>query len=86
MENNNRKRKGWIEGAPRAVWPVAIVFASVFIGVGLSWRMPEMNLAARDWLLRSSGEIAPPQRIGRQPSPRRRDAGSESTHFPTLDL
>ncbi|HEY8460385.1 MAG TPA: CHASE2 domain-containing protein [Blastocatellia bacterium] len=59
MENNNGKRKGWIEGAYRAVWMVVIVFASVFIGVGLSWRMPELNLAVRDWLLRSRGKIAP---------------------------
>jgi CHASE2 domain-containing sensor protein len=59
MESNNRKRKGSIEGAYRAIWPVAIVFASVLIGVGLSWRMPELNLAARDWLLRSRGKIDP---------------------------
>jgi len=63
MKNGNRGRKGWIEGAHRAVWLVAIVFASVFIGVGLSWQMPELDLAACDWLLRSRGKIAPPPEI-----------------------
>src|SRR5215475_6473349 len=63
MENSNRERKGWVEGARRAVWLVAIVFVSILIGVGLSWRMPELDLAARDWLLRSRGKIAPPPEI-----------------------
>jgi signal transduction histidine kinase/CHASE2 domain-containing sensor protein len=63
MEKDNRGKKGWIEGAQRAVWLVAIVFASVFIGVALSWRMPELDLAARDWLMRSRGKIAPPAEI-----------------------
>src|SRR5215475_13538144 len=63
MENGNRGRKRWVEGARRAVWLVAIVFVSVLIGVGLSWRMPELDLAARDWLLRSRGKIAPPPEI-----------------------
>src|SRR5262245_9530698 len=63
MENGNRGREGWIEGARRVAWPMAIVFASVFIGVGLSWRMPELDLAARDWMLRSRGKIVPPPEI-----------------------
>jgi len=63
MENGNRGKKGWIEGARRAVWLIAIVLASVSIGAGLSWRMPELDLAARDWLLRSRGKIAPPSEI-----------------------
>jgi signal transduction histidine kinase/CHASE2 domain-containing sensor protein len=63
MENGNRERKGWIEGAHRAVWLVAIVLASVCAGVGLSWRMPELDMAARDWLLRSRGKLAPPPEI-----------------------
>jgi signal transduction histidine kinase/CHASE2 domain-containing sensor protein len=63
MENGNRGRKGWIEGAHRIAWLTAIVFASVFIGVGLSWRMPELDLAARDWLMRSRGKVAPPPEI-----------------------
>ncbi len=63
MENGNRGRKGWIEGAHRVAWLIAIVFASVSIGVGLSWRMPELDSAARDWLVRSRGKIAPPPEI-----------------------
>ncbi|HEY6400825.1 MAG TPA: CHASE2 domain-containing protein, partial [Blastocatellia bacterium] len=63
MKNAARGRKGWIEAAYRAVWLVVIVFASVLIGVGLSWRMPELDLAARDWLLRGRGKIAPPPEI-----------------------
>src|SRR5262245_33947212 len=63
MENGNRGRKGWIEGAHRVAWLIAIVFASVSMGVGLSWRMPEMDSAARDWLVRSRGKIAPPPEI-----------------------
>jgi CHASE2 domain-containing sensor protein len=63
MENGKRGKKGSIEGAYRAVWLIAIVLASVSIGVGLSWRMPELDLAARDWLLRSRGRIAPPSEI-----------------------
>jgi signal transduction histidine kinase/CHASE2 domain-containing sensor protein len=63
MEKADRGRKGWIEAAYRAAWLVVIVFASVFIGVGLSWRMPELDLAARDWLLRGRGKIAPPPEI-----------------------
>jgi len=63
MENGNRGKKGWIEGARRAVWLIAIVLASVSIGAGLSWQMPELDLAARDWLLRSRGKIAPPSEI-----------------------
>src|SRR5262247_4692047 len=62
MENGNR-RNGWIEGAHRVAWLIAIVFGSVFIGVGLSWRMPELDSAARDWLVRSRGKIAPPPEI-----------------------
>lgn len=63
MENGNGGKKGWIEGTHRAVWLIAIVLASVSIGVGLSWRMSELDLAARDWLLRSRGKIAPPPEI-----------------------
>ena len=63
MENGNIGKKGWIEGAYRAVWLIAIVLASVSIGVGLSWRIPELDLAARDWLVRSRGKIAPPSEI-----------------------
>src|SRR5919108_465307 len=63
MESGDREKKGWIEGAQRAVWLIAIVFASVSIGVGLSWRMPELDLAAHDWLLRSRGKITPPPEI-----------------------
>src|SRR5215475_8672165 len=63
MENGNIGKKGWIEGAYRAVWLIAIVLASVSIGVGLSWRIPELDLAAYDWLLRSRGKIAPPSEI-----------------------
>ncbi len=63
MENGNRGREGWIEGARRFAWLIAIVFASASIGVGLSWRMPELDLAARDWLLRSRGKIVPPSEI-----------------------
>jgi signal transduction histidine kinase/CHASE2 domain-containing sensor protein len=63
MKNGNRGRKGWIEEAKRAVWLAAIVFASVSAGVGLSWRTPELDLAARDWLLRSRGKIDPPAEI-----------------------
>jgi signal transduction histidine kinase/CHASE2 domain-containing sensor protein len=63
MENSNRGRKGWIEGSRRVAWLIAIVFVSVSIGVGLSWRAPELDLAARDWLLRSRGKIAPPPEI-----------------------
>src|SRR5262245_16959454 len=63
MENGNRGRKGWIERAHRVAWLTAIVFASVSIGVGLSWRIPELDLAARDWLLRSRGKVAPPPEI-----------------------
>src|SRR5262249_47938776 len=63
MKNGNRERKAWIEGAHRALWLVAIVVASVSVGVGLSWRMPELDLAARDWLVRSRGKIAPPPEI-----------------------
>ena len=63
MENGNRGREGWIEGARRVAWLIAIVFASASIGVGLSWRMPELDLAARDWLLRSRGKIVPPTEI-----------------------
>jgi signal transduction histidine kinase/CHASE2 domain-containing sensor protein len=63
MEKGNRERMGWLEGARRAVWLAAIVFASVSAGVGLSWRMPELDLAARDQLLRSRGKIAPPPEI-----------------------
>lgn len=63
MENGNRVRKGWIDGAHRAMWLIAIVLASVFIGIGLFWRMPELDLAARDWLLHSRGKLAPPPEI-----------------------
>lgn len=63
MENGNSRKRGWIERAHRAAWLIAIVLASVSIGVGLSWRMPELDLAARDWLLRSRGRIAPPPEI-----------------------
>jgi signal transduction histidine kinase/CHASE2 domain-containing sensor protein len=63
MESGNRGREGWIEGARRVAWLIAIVFASASIGVGLSWRMPELDLAARDWLLRSRGKIVPPPEI-----------------------
>src|SRR5215510_987400 len=63
MENGNRGKKGWIEGAHRAVWLIAIVLASVAIGAGLSWRIPEFDLAARDWLLRGRGKLPPPTEI-----------------------
>src|SRR5215470_19601511 len=63
MENGNSGKKGWTEGARRAMWLIAIVLASVSIGVGLSWRMPELDLAARDWSLRSRGKIPPPSEI-----------------------
>jgi signal transduction histidine kinase/CHASE2 domain-containing sensor protein len=63
MDSGDRRKKGWIEGAHRAVWLIAIVLASVSIGVGLSWRMPELDLTAHDWLLRSRGKIAPPPEI-----------------------
>ena len=63
MENGNRGREGWVERARRVAWLIAIVFASASIGVGLSWRMPELDLAARDWLLRSRGKIVPPTEI-----------------------
>src|SRR5262249_60269615 len=41
----------------------AFVFASVSVGVGLSWRTPELDSAARDWLVRSRGKITPPPEI-----------------------
>src|SRR5215475_14296491 len=63
MENGNSGKKGWSEGARCAMWLIAIVLASVSIGVGLDWRMPELDLAVRDWLLRSRGKIPPPSEI-----------------------
>src|SRR5215813_165449 len=63
MENGNSGKKGWTEGSRRAMWLIAIVLASVSIGVGLDWRMPELDLAVRDWLLRSRGKIPPPSEI-----------------------
>jgi len=63
MENGKRGKKSWTEPARRAVWLIAIVLASVSIGVGLSWQMPELDSAAHDWLLRSRGKIDPPPEI-----------------------
>jgi signal transduction histidine kinase/CHASE2 domain-containing sensor protein len=51
------------EPARRTAWLVAIVLFSTAIGIGLSWRLPELDAAARDWMLRTRGAIAPPAEI-----------------------
>ena|GEM_PF-601463 len=63
MGNGNREKNRWSETVRRAVWMIAIILASVSTGVGLSWRMPELDLAARDWLLRTRGKIEPPAEV-----------------------
>jgi signal transduction histidine kinase/CHASE2 domain-containing sensor protein len=49
--------------ARRIAWLVTIVLISTVIGVGISWRLPELDTAARDWMLRTRGRIAPPAEI-----------------------
>src|SRR5262245_43684905 len=51
------------ESARRIVWLVTIVIISTATGLGLSWRLPELDVAARDWLLRSRSAIAPPTEV-----------------------
>jgi PAS domain S-box-containing protein len=47
----------------RLAWLAAIVLISTVIGIGLSWRLPELDAAARDWMLRTRGAIAPPSEV-----------------------
>jgi signal transduction histidine kinase/CHASE2 domain-containing sensor protein len=51
------------EPARRATWLIAIVLFSTVIGIGISWRLPELDAAARDWMVRTRGAITPPAEI-----------------------
>jgi signal transduction histidine kinase/CHASE2 domain-containing sensor protein len=49
--------------ARRIAWLITIVLISTVIGLGISWRLPELDAAARDWMLRTRGAIAPPAEV-----------------------
>jgi PAS domain S-box-containing protein len=51
------------EPARRIAWLAAIVLISTAIGIGLSWRLPELDAAARDWMLRTRGAVPPPAEV-----------------------
>jgi two-component system phosphate regulon sensor histidine kinase PhoR len=64
---SKQKNRGWL-GLDRSefaktAWMLAIVLFSVCIGIGVSWRLPELDLAAHDSFLRHRGRIAPPAEI-----------------------
>jgi adenylate cyclase len=47
----------------RILWLATIVLISTAIGIGLSWRLPELDVAVSDWLLRTRGAVAPPTEV-----------------------
>src|SRR5262245_25639873 len=61
--NSAGGRNRYTGSARRGAWLAAIVLISGAIGIALSWRLPELDTAVRDWLLRTRGAVTPPPEI-----------------------
>src|SRR5262245_342255 len=64
MVTNNRKGKPVILSRLKgAVWAVAIAFLSAALALWIVWRVPGLEMSARDWMLRQRGLLQPPDDI-----------------------
>jgi signal transduction histidine kinase/CHASE2 domain-containing sensor protein len=64
MATNNRKGKPAILSRLKgAVWAVAIASLSATLALWIVWRVPGLEMSARDWLTRQRGLLRPPDDI-----------------------
>ncbi|HKX31486.1 MAG TPA: CHASE2 domain-containing protein [Blastocatellia bacterium] len=61
--NSAAKRDKLTDPVRVAARLAAIVLLSTAMGVGLSWKSPELETVVRDWLLRTRGAVTPPPEI-----------------------